>query len=93
MARHPLTAATEDAPLSSECFLDPDARQRGVDANAKSAGNAQRLQLSATAPHHREVVSRGGHKSFVMIKLANMSQYVVFEIVTHAMIECVFEYD
>ena len=41
------------APLSSEHLLDLNARQRGVDANAKSAGNAERLQLSATAPHHR----------------------------------------
>ena len=59
------TAVTEAPPLRSECLLDPDAWQRGVDANAKSAGNAQWLQLSATAPHHREVVSRGGHQAFV----------------------------
>ena len=44
--------------LRSECLLDPDARQRGVDANAKSAGNAQWLQLPAATSHHREVVSR-----------------------------------
>ena len=31
----------------------------------KSAGNAQRLQLPATAPHHREIVSRGCHQAFV----------------------------
>ena len=61
----PLTAVTEAPYLCSECLLDPAARQRGVDANTKSAGNAQWLQLSATAPHHREVVSRGGHQAFV----------------------------
>ena len=65
VARQPLTAVTEAAPLRSECLLNPDTRQRGVDAYAKSVGNAQRLQLSATAPHHREVVSRGGHGAFV----------------------------
>ena len=32
---------------------------------SKSAGNAQWLQLSAITPHHREVVSRGGHQAFV----------------------------
>ena len=64
VARQPVTAVTEAAPLRSECLLDPDARQRGVDDNANSVGKAQRLQLSATAPHHREVVSRGGHQAF-----------------------------
>ena len=39
--------------------------QRAVDANAMSADNGQWLQLSATTPHHREVVSRGGHQAFV----------------------------
>ena len=47
------TPVTQDAPLRSECLLDPDARQRGVDANAKSAGNAQWLQLPADTSHHR----------------------------------------
>ena len=55
----------KDSILRSGCLLDPDERQRDVDANDKSAGNAQRLQLSATTPHHREVVSRGGHQAFV----------------------------
>ena len=32
---------------------------------AKSAGNAERVQLPATTSHHREVVSRGGHHTFV----------------------------
>ena len=48
-----------------EHLLDPDARQRGVDPNIESAGNAQRIQLPATAPHHGDVVSRGGHQAFV----------------------------
>ena len=65
VARQPLTAVTEAVPLRSERLLDPDARQRRVDANAKSAGKAQRLQLPATARHYREVVSRGGHQTFV----------------------------
>ena len=65
VARQPLAPVTEAAPLGSECLLDHDARQRGADANTNSAGNAQRLHLSATAPHHREVVSRGGHQAFV----------------------------
>ena len=52
-------------PRRSECLLDPDARQRGVDTYAKSAGNAQRVQLPATTSHHRDVVSRGGHDAFV----------------------------
>ena len=56
---------TQAAPLRSECLLDPDARQRGVDANAKSAGNTQWLQLPAATSHHREVVSRGGYYAFV----------------------------
>ena len=30
-----------------------------------SAGNAERFQLQATTSHHQEVVSRGGHHSFV----------------------------
>ena len=64
-SRPPLTAVTEAAPLRSERLFDPDARQRGVDANANSAGNAQQLQLPAIAPHHREIVSRGGHQAFV----------------------------
>ena len=46
-------------------LLDLDAWQQGLDPNAKSAGNAQWFQLPATAPHHREVVSRGGHQAFV----------------------------
>ena len=49
---------TQAAPLGSECLLDPDARQRGVDVNAKSTGNAQWLQLPAATSHHQEVVSR-----------------------------------
>ena len=44
---------------------DPDARQRDVDTNAKSTDNAQRIQLAATTPYHREVVSRGGHPAFI----------------------------
>ena len=63
MERQPLTPVTE--PQCRECLLDPDARLRGVNANAKSAGNTQWLQISATALHHREVVSRGGHQAFV----------------------------
>ena len=55
----------EATPLRSECLLDLNARQRGVDANAKSTGNADRLQLSATSPHHREVVSGGSHHAFL----------------------------
>ena len=62
MARQSLTPVTQAAPLRSECLLDPDARQRGVDANAKSAGNAQ---LPAATSHHQEVVSRRGHDAFV----------------------------
>ena len=65
VARQPLTAVSEAAPLRSERLLDLNARLRGVDANAKSAGNAERLQLSATAPNHREVVSGGGHQTFL----------------------------
>ena len=65
VARQLLTAVTEAALLRSERLLDLDARQRGIDPNAKSAGNAQWFQLPATAPHHREVVSRGGHQAFV----------------------------
>ena len=65
MARQPLTPVIQAAPLRSECLLDSDAGQRGVDVNAKSAGNAQWLQLPAATPHHREVVSRGGHQAFV----------------------------
>ena len=53
MARQPPTLVPEATPLN--------ARQRGVDANAKSVGNTERLQLSATSPHHREVVSGGSH--------------------------------
>ena len=53
-----LTPVSQAAPLRSECLLDPDARQRGLDANAKSAGNAQWLQLPTATSHHREVVSR-----------------------------------
>ena len=52
-------------PIRSECLFDADARQRGVDSYAKSAGNAKRVQLPATTSHHREVVSRGGHHTFV----------------------------
>ena len=37
----------------------------GMNVNAKSAGNAQWLQLPAATPHHREVISRGGHQTFV----------------------------
>ena len=65
MARQPPTPVPEATPLRSECLLDLNARQRGVDANAKSAGNAERLQLSATSPHHREVVSGGSHQAFL----------------------------
>ena len=65
MARQPLTPVTQAAPLRSECLLDSHTWQRGVDVNAKSAGNAQWLQLQAATPHHREVVSRGGHQAFV----------------------------
>ena len=65
MARQPPTPVPEATPLCSECLLDLNARQRGVDANAKSAGNAERLQLSATSPHHREVVSGGSHHAFL----------------------------
>ena len=65
MARQPLTPVTQAAPLRSECLLDPEARQRGVDVNTKSAGNSQWLQLPTATPHHREVVSRGGHQAFV----------------------------
>ena len=43
VARQPLTAVTEAAPLCSERLLDTDAWQRGMDANAKSTGNAQRF--------------------------------------------------
>ena len=64
-ARKPLTPVTQAAPLRSECLLDPDAWQRGVYVNAKSASNAQWLQLTAATPHHREVVSRGGHQALV----------------------------
>ena len=62
---HRLPPAPEATPLRSECLLDLNARQRGVDANAKSAGNAERLQLSATSLHHREVVSGGSHHAFL----------------------------
>ncbi len=41
MARQPPTPATQAAPLRSECLLDPDAWQRGVDDSDKSAGNPQ----------------------------------------------------
>ena len=41
--------------------------------NAKSAGKTQRLQLPATAPHHREVVSRGGHQAFVRPSEASLA--------------------
>ena len=51
--------------IRSKCLFDADARQRGVDCYAKSAGNAERVQLPATTSHHREVVSRGGHHTFV----------------------------
>ena len=44
--------------------FDPDARQRGVDTNAKNAGNAHRFHPTKTTPHHREVVSRG-HQAFM----------------------------
>ena len=36
-----------------------------LETNAKSTGNAQRIQLAATTPHHREVISRGGHPAFI----------------------------
>ena len=65
VARQPLTAVTEDAPLRSECLLDVDARQRGVDPNTKSGGNAERFQFPPTAPHHREVASRGCHRPLI----------------------------
>ena len=65
MARQPPTPATQAAPLRSECLLDPDAWQRGVEDNAKSAGNPQWLQLPAATPHHRVLVLRCGHQSFV----------------------------
>ena len=51
--------------LHSQRLLDPNARQRGVDTNAKSYGNARRIQLPATTPHHREIISRGGHQAFI----------------------------
>ena len=63
VARQPLAAVTEAAPLRSERLLDLNPRQRGVDANAKSTGDTERLQLSATAPHYRDVVSRGGQQT------------------------------
>ena len=50
---------------ASVCSTLADARQRGVDSYVKSAGNAERVQLPATTSHHREVVSRGGHHTFV----------------------------
>ena len=65
VARQPLTAVSEAAPLRSERLLDLNARQRGVDANVKSAGNDKRFQLSTTAPHHREVISGGCHQAFL----------------------------
>ena len=66
VARQPLTSATEATPIiRSKCLLDADARQRGVDTYANSAGNAQRVQLPGTISHHREVVSAGGHHIFV----------------------------
>ena len=65
MARQPLTPVTETTLIRSECLLDPDTRQRGVDTYANSADNAQRVQFPATASHHREVVSRGGQDGFV----------------------------
>ena len=65
VARQPVTAVTKAPPIRSECLFDADARQRGVDSYAKSAGNAERVQLPATTSHHREVVSRGGHHTFV----------------------------
>ena len=65
MARQPPTPVPEATPLRSECLLDLNAQQRGVDANGKSAGNAEWLQLSATSPHHREVVSGGSHHAFL----------------------------
>ena len=45
------TPVTEAVPLRSERLLDPDTQQRGVDANAKTVGNAQRIQLPPTTPH------------------------------------------
>ena len=60
-----VTAVTKAPPIRSECLFDADARQRGVDSYAKSAGNVERVQLPATTSHHREVVSRGGHHTFV----------------------------
>ena len=65
MARQPLTLVAEAARLRSDRLLDLDAQQRGVDPIVKSTGNAQRFQLPATTPHHREVVLRGGHQAFV----------------------------
>ena len=65
MARQPPTPVPETKPIRSECLLDLNARQRSVDANAKSAGNAEWLQLSATSPHHRKVVSGGSHHAFL----------------------------
>ena len=61
MARHPLTTVTEAVPLRSVRLFDPDTWLRGVDPNAKSAGNTERFQHQATTTHHQEVVSRGGH--------------------------------
>ena len=65
MARQPLTPVTEAASLRSVRLFDPDAQQRGMDPNAKSAGNTQLLQLPAAILHHREVVSRGGHQALI----------------------------
>ena len=48
-----------------EYTLSADVFQRGMNPNSKSAGNAQRFQLPATAPYHREVVSRGSQQAFV----------------------------
>ena len=77
-ARQPLTAVTEAAPLRSECLLDPYARQRGVAANAKSAGNAQWLQLSAiaciTGRSYRE--EAGTNTSYDLLMVVRMRRHL-----------------
>ena len=65
MARQPVTAVTK-APHNLYAASVCSTLTHGSEAWVlTSAGNAERVQLPATTSHHREVVSRGGHHTFV----------------------------
>ena len=70
VARQPLTAVSEAAPLRSERLLDLNARQRGVDANAKSAGNGfnSRQLHRITGRSYREEATRPSYDLLTAVR-------------------------